>query len=124
MKISLIASPYDSGYHKKRLGLGSLALLGSLKKHLIQNQHNISAQELNLPLNPFPTETSESFAVNRALSDLVSAAKEKGELPVVLAGNCNTAIGTLGGLEGDHGVVWFDCHGDFNTPETTVGGFL
>ena len=42
----------------------------------------------------------------------------------MLAGNCNTALGSVAGL--DHldrtGVVWFDAHGDFNTPETTVTG--
>jgi arginase len=124
MKISLIASPYDSGYHKKRLALGSVVLLDSLRKHLIENHHEISTHELTLPLNSFPTEVTESFAVNRELSGLVSKATENGELPVVLAGNCNTAVGTIGGLQGENGVAWFDCHGDFNTPETTVGGFL
>jgi arginase len=43
----------------------------------------------------------------------------------VLAGNCNTAVGTLAGLGADStGVAWFDAHGDFNTPETTSSGFL
>jgi arginase len=27
-------------------------------------------------------------------------------------------------VEADPGVVWLDAHGDFNTPETTTGGFL
>ena len=45
--------------------------------------------------------------------------------PVVLAGNCNSYVGTLAGLETDRaGVSWFDAHGDFNTPETTTTGFL
>ena len=34
-------------------------------------------------------------------------------------------VGTLGGLgTGPTGVRWFDAHGDFNTPESTLGGFL
>jgi arginase len=124
MKISLIASPYDSGYHKKRLALGTLALKDSLGKHLGKNNHEFSEHELILPANPFPTEVTESFAVNRALSAIVGETKARGEFPIVLAGNCNTAVGTLGGLAEENGVIWFDCHGDFNTPETTIGGFL
>jgi arginase len=42
---------------------------------------------------------------------------------VVLAGNCNSCLGTLAALE-DPGIVWFDAHGDFNTPETTISGAL
>jgi len=42
----------------------------------------------------------------------------------VLSGNCNTAVGTIAGLDAaDLGVVWFDAHADFNTPETTTTGF-
>jgi arginase len=34
-------------------------------------------------------------------------------------------VGTVAGLgEPDLGVIWLDAHGDFNTPETTIGGFL
>ena len=43
----------------------------------------------------------------------------------ILAGNCNSCLGTLAGLSRpDVGVVWFDAHGDFNTPETTISGAL
>lgn len=45
--------------------------------------------------------------------------------PIVLAGNCNSCLGTLAGIgQSQVGVVWFDAHGDFNTPETTLSGFL
>jgi arginase len=44
---------------------------------------------------------------------------------VVLAGNCNSCLGTIAGIEEDRpGVVWLDAHGDFNTPETTLSGFF
>jgi arginase len=44
-------------------------------------------------------------------------------LVVVLAGNCNSCLGTLAALE-HPGIIWFDAHGDFNTPETTISGAL
>jgi arginase len=58
------------------------------------------------------------------LSVAVGEATRSGRLPIVLAGNCNTAVGTLAGLGDGVGVAWFDAHGDFNTPETTTSGFL
>lgn len=43
----------------------------------------------------------------------------------MLAGNCNSCLGTLAGIGQDPlGIVWFDAHGDFNTPETTLSGFF
>jgi arginase len=34
-------------------------------------------------------------------------------------------VGSLAGLkEGRHGILWLDAHGDFNTPESTITGFL
>jgi arginase len=42
---------------------------------------------------------------------------------VILAGNCGSCLGTLAALE-NPGIVWFDAHGDFNTPETTISGAL
>ncbi|MBA3883691.1 MAG: arginase family protein [Chthoniobacterales bacterium] len=42
-----------------------------------------------------------------------------------MSGNCNAAIGIVGGLRANPlGVVWFDAHGDFKTPETTTSGFF
>ena len=44
--------------------------------------------------------------------------------PLVLAGNCNAAVGVVAGLGPGAAVLWCDAHADFNTPETTTGGFL
>src|SRR2546423_13798265 len=61
----------------------------------------------------------------RMLSTAVRETREASRFPIVLAGNCNTAVGTLAGLGAEStGVAWFDAHGDFNTPETTTSGFL
>jgi arginase len=44
---------------------------------------------------------------------------------LVLSGNCGSAaLGCVAGLGASPGIFWFDAHGDFNTPETTIGGFL
>ena len=70
-------------------------------------------------------EIGTAFDLDRQLAAVVAAARTRGAFPLTLAGNCITSVGTIGGLGGARvGVLWFDAHGDFNTPETTVGGFL
>jgi arginase len=72
-----------------------------------------------------PTEIGTGFELNRLLADRVKAAANQHRFPLVLAGNCNSCIGTLAGIDTDRlGIVWFDAHGDFNTPDTTITGFL
>ncbi len=71
------------------------------------------------------TEIGTAFELNRLLAGQVSAAVSSNSFPLVLAGNCNSALGILAGI-GQHrlGVIWLDAHGDFNTPDTTLSGFL
>ena len=67
------------------------------------------------------------MALHRPLAAAVAAARDRGERPVSLAGDCCSAIAVLAGLERagcDPTLIWFDAHGDFNTWETTPSGFL
>jgi len=57
----------------------------------------------------------------------VAAAARRGSMPVVVSGDCTTALATLAGLQRagtDAGIVWLDAHGDVQTLETTVSGYL
>jgi arginase len=59
------------------------------------------------------------------IADRVREAAERGLTPLVLGGDHSVAIGSIGGLASLHGpggVLWFDAHGDLNTPETTPSG--
>ena len=63
------------------------------------------------------------------LADQVYGALESHSVPIVLGGDHSIAIGTVAGLAAFHrrreervGVVWFDAHGDMNTPETSPSG--
>jgi arginase len=59
------------------------------------------------------------------IARLVSQVTRKRGLPIVLGGDHSVAIGTLGGLASVHGpggVLWFDAHGDLNTPDTSPSG--
>lgn len=124
MNISLITIPYDSGHHKQRLGLGPDHLLPHMEKHLKRRGHTVRHVEI-LDTSLFRTEITTSFELGRMTALCVKASKENGAFPIIISGNCNTAaMGATCGLGQIPGVIWFDCHGDFNTPETTIGGFL
>lgn len=66
----------------------------------------------------------ETETVAGRVADAVREARADGQFPLVLGGDHSIAIGTVAGAAGgdDIGVVWFDAHGDFNTPETTPSG--
>lgn len=65
-----------------------------------------------------------------AIADDVAKAREAGAAVLMVGGNCTHITGVLGGLQDAHGpaarvgLVWFDAHGDYNTPKTTLTGSL
>jgi len=126
MDIQLLAVPYDSGHRGARMGAGPEALLDSgLERELSDRGHRTHVKIAELAPDSWHAEIQTGFDLMRMLSLAVREAREARRLPVVLAGNCNTAVGTLAGLGMESiGVAWFDAHGDFNTPETTSSGFL
>src|SRR4051794_5884415 len=64
------------------------------------------------------------------IAEAVAAGRREGKPVLVVGGNCATVPGVVGGLQEAHGpaakigLVWFDAHGDFNTPRTTLSGML
>ena len=98
----IIAVPYHLGRRDVEVGRGPLAILEALHQPCIM------------------IESDGGIAgVNAELTRAVVTAQPV----VILAGNCNSCLGTLSALE-NPGIVWFDAHGDFNTPETTISGAL
>jgi arginase len=73
---------------------------------------------------PVPNEVADSFDVIRSVSSAVNEAVADGRFPLVLAVNCFTSLGTVTGVGRELGVIWFDAHGDFHTPDSTPTGFL
>ncbi|WP_241432319.1 arginase [Halogeometricum borinquense] len=67
---------------------------------------------------------NEVEEVTTALADAVADALSDEVTPLVLGGDHSIAIGSMVGSarDADIGVVWFDAHGDFNTPETSPSG--
>jgi arginase len=67
---------------------------------------------------------------NGLVAEAVAAGLRDDAAPLVAGGTCNHLPGILGGLQRVYGpaarigLVWFDAHGDFNTPRTTRSGML
>ncbi len=73
----------------------------------------------------FRTEIKTAFELHKLVAERVRSAARRGSFPLVLSGNCNTSVGTMTGLDPHElGIIWFDGHADFNTPETTTSGFI
>jgi arginase len=63
----------------------------------------------------------------RLVADAVTRDVGQGNCPVVVSGDCTTALGTVAGLQRagiDPGIVWLDAHGDVQTLETSTSGYL
>ncbi|HJP87100.1 MAG TPA: arginase family protein [Gemmatimonadaceae bacterium] len=122
----MLVVPYDSGHRGLRMGAGPEALLkAGLVEALRDGGHQVHVRIAELDQNQWQAEIQSSFELMRMLSAAVHDARAAARFPIILAGNCNTAVGTLAGLDPSKtGVAWFDAHADFNTPETTTSGFL
>jgi arginase len=122
--LDLICVPWDTARRGERMGAGP--------PHFTRNGAMERLREVAGPVREtvvgvqpdFPAEIATAFDVARATAFAVRAARGHGGFPLVLAGNCITAVGVLASLPPGTGVVWLDAHGDVNTPETTRTGFL
>jgi arginase len=71
----------------------------------------------------FMTYPDPVIAVNNALAGVIAAYPQHTFL--IFAADCVSSLGVMKGLEDRKpAVLWYDAHGDFNTPETSPSGFL
>ncbi len=62
-------------------------------------------------------------SVNRALAAVIADYPDR--VPLIFASDCTSCWGALKGLAPRQPrILWYDAHGDFNTPQTTPSGFL
>jgi len=123
--VDLILVPYDSGQRGVRMGAGPEALVAAgLPARVEQAGHRVACVTVDPPAERWRAEVRTAFDLAARVAERVRAARAAGRFPLVLAGNCNTAVGVVAGLGPDTAVLWCDGHADFNTPETTTGGFL
>ncbi|MFB9980520.1 arginase family protein [Mesorhizobium kowhaii] len=124
MKISIILASYDSGHYHGGMGQGPDALIsGGLVDALTMAGHDVAVEDIGRVGDDQEREIATGFAVCNAVAAEVRFARDSGRFPIVLSGNCLTSAGAVAG-EGADAIIWADQHGDLNTPETSVYGFL
>lgn len=112
----LIAVPVHDGLPEVDRGRGPGAVLAAA---------GLSASETIAPPDPRAPEAARVFAVAARLAERVRAARVDGAFPLVLAGDCNSCLGTVAGCDTEGlGVLWFDAHTDFDTPADSASGSL
>ena len=90
--------------------------------------------EIREPRMPAGCEGAEPHlqlgGLNGAIAEAAAEGLRAGRALLMTGGNCSHAPGVLGGLQDAYGpgarigLAWFDAHGDFNTPHTTLTGSL
>ncbi|MFX0183250.1 MAG: arginase family protein [Candidatus Hodarchaeota archaeon] len=125
MKINLIQVPYDLGKKAQGMGLGPIRFMETNIVQKLQDfGHKLKVGTIHLE-KPFRDEISAIVDLNTLLKKVIQDGVKAGYFPLILGGNCNTCLGTLAGLnDPETGIIWFDAHGDFNTPETSPSGFF
>ena len=76
-----------------------------------------------------PKYLADMVAACQSMSAAIKPILEKGEFPLILGGDHSIAIGTFSAISSyfhakgeEIGLIWFDAHGDINTPETSLSG--
>ena len=127
MDIAIIGVPYSQDRREVGMGRAPAALLaaGLPDRLAALGAEVVSVETVTIPDSGAPREERIGDLL-AALGRAVAVARERGALPLVLGGDCLTALGVLAGLgrPEETGIAWLDAHGDFNTPETTLSGYL
>lgn len=136
--VSLIGVPMDLGGARRGTDMGPNAIRiagieAALRAqgHRFQDLGNIEVADLaRIDLGDTSARyLKEIVAACSDLRDLVGDTLDAGRLPLVIGGDHAIACGTVAGVS-DHfaskggriGLLWFDAHGDMNTPESTPSG--
>ena len=127
--IDLLCLPFHSGRLNEGMGRGPTQLLENLK--LAERLEEAGLSVRVEVLDKLPDEENEIAAtieLDRRLARRVRAAVSQDVFPLVVSGNCNSCLGTVAGVTGASGtvpgVIWFDAHADFDTPDENLSGFF
>jgi len=137
-KICLVGVPMDLGGGRRGVDMGPSALrIAGIESGVrglgleFEDRGNVPVREpaSRQPPNPRARFLDEIAECCRALRGRVEGILEDGAFPLVVGGDHSIACGTVAAISSFHhrrkakiGLIWFDAHGDFNTPETSESG--
>jgi arginase len=108
-------------------GMAVLAVPFHLDEHLPDLELPLAPDRTIAPALPPGSPWERMAVLYEEVAADVAAELAARQLPVVVSGDCTTSLGVVAGLQRtgrDPRVVWFDAHGDLQTPETTASGYL
>ncbi|TMQ60122.1 MAG: arginase [Candidatus Eisenbacteria bacterium] len=136
--VEIIGVPVDLGAGRRGVDMGPSAIrIADLEPRLEQLGHKVldsgdldvmipETQKVGAGKLRYKTPV---LAASEELRKMVEKSLAEGRLPLVLGGDHSIAIGSVAGStnhfarQGETlGLIWFDAHGDANTPDTTPSG--
>lgn len=134
----MLGVPMDLGGGRRGVDMGPSALriadIGPAIRSLGVEFEDGGNVEVREPESMGPEDLKARFLpeISECCSRLrgrVEALLEAGSFPLVIGGDHSIACGTISGLSSHYhrrgetiGLIWFDAHGDMNTPGTTESG--
>ncbi len=90
----------------------------------VQNENQLLLEPV---VNDYAKRIKGIFTLNERLANEIKKTLLKEEVPIVLAGDHSSALGTISGIKMAYptkrvGVIWIDAHADLHTPYTTPSG--
>jgi arginase len=125
-ELRLIAWPFHNGLRDVSMGAGATRLAGDgpLRRAIETAGWRVCDDRVE-SVDESGAEIARVIELVRRLAARVRLAVEERAFPLVLAGNCNSCLGTVAGVGAQQlGVVWFDAHADFDDPDENTSGFF
>lgn len=90
----------------------------------VQNENHLLLEPV---VNDYAKRIKGIYTLNERLSNEIKKTLSTDEVPIVLAGDHSSALGTISGIKMAYpkkriGVIWIDAHADLHTPYTTPSG--
>ncbi len=90
----------------------------------VPNENNLLLEPV---VNDYAKRIKGIYSLNERLAKEIQKTITKSEVPIVLAGDHSSALGTISGIRMAHpekrlGVIWIDAHADLHSPYTTPSG--
>ncbi len=137
-KVALLGVPMDLGGGRRGVDMGPSAVrIAGLQEavhrlgleFIDRGNVGVPQPESREAKDPHARFLFEIANCCRRLRARVERALEAGEFPLVIGGDHSIAIGTVAAISSFYhrraqkiGLLWFDAHGDFNTPRTSPTG--
>ena len=136
--VRIIGVPLDLGQDRRGVDMGPAAVrvAGLMSRiealgYQVEDVGNVAVAlaEHQAPGDPKAKYLDAIAQSCQTQAEWVIQTLEAGALPLVLGGDHSIAMGTASGVSAFYrkqkqpvGLIWFDAHGDFNTPQTSPSG--